>query len=303
MKNHYCDYIVDFLFEKQVNEWLSVHTIHTYKTCFNTLLRFSDIDLSNLNTFTEINFKRFLWSMLVKYKWTSYTYNRYKNNYKVFCDYLVNLWVLTDNPLSNIKLRKLSKPLPKYLNKFQVIKVKLLINKIYNTDDFLSIRNKTILYTYLFTWLRLYELINLSIDDLDFYNWLIRIKFWKGKKERYVPLVDSLQKKILSYLSIRKKYIRNSSNTSNTLFPTRFNWLMQHRDIYNIIKQIQKELNFKLTPHMFRHTFATELVRKNINIYSISKILWHSRLDTTKIYLNLDLGTIKDTINLSWLYV
>ncbi len=295
--NWYCYFIVDFLFEKQVNEWLSKFSIKSYKSSFNTFLKYWIINIEDKETLTEKNFKIFLWEMLLKYNWSSHTYNRTKKNLKVFFDYLIRIWYIQNNPLINIKLRKLEKTLPKYFNKTQVLELRKLINSKYSWSDYLSLRNNTILYTFLFTWIRLNELITLKISDLDFLSWIINIQHWKGNKQRLVPMVDFLQKKLIDYINQKKLYCDN-----DLLFATRYGWIMQHRDIYTFIKVIQKEVSYKITPHMFRHTFATELVRKNINLYNISKILWHSRLETTKIYLNLDLSSIKETLNLSNLY-
>lgn len=74
----------------------------------------------NLETFTELNFKKFLLESLNKYKWSSYTYNQRRKNLKIFCDYLIKRGLLPDNPFINIRVRKEEKPLPKYLNTIQV---------------------------------------------------------------------------------------------------------------------------------------------------------------------------------------
>ncbi|MDR3150426.1 MAG: site-specific integrase [Candidatus Peribacteria bacterium] len=84
-----------------------------------------------------------------------------------------------------------------------------------------------------------------------------------------MPLVNDLCKILISYLEKRKDYFLNS----NILFPTAFGNNMQHRYIYEIFYKVRSKLDFKFTPHTLRHTFATECVRKNINIYNISRIL------------------------------
>lgn len=66
---------------------------------------------------------------------------------------------------------------------------------------------------------------------------------------------------------------------------------MQKRDIYKIFLKIKNNLSFDFTPHMLRHTFATELIRKDVDIYKVSKVLWHSNIKTTQIYTWL---TVKD---------
>jgi len=293
MKNYDNLLIDSFLFEKSINEWLSPGTIKNYTTMFNLLCNNPYININKSNTFTEINFKRLLWDYLTKLNWGSHTYNKYRKNIKIYCDYLVKEKFLTINPIKDIKVRKTWKTIPKYLNTKQIIQVKRLIEQEFSCDDYITTRNKTILYFYLFSWLRLYELINLKLDDIDFINQTIKINKWKWNKDRLIPLIHKLWDKLLPYLQKKK----SSKINTNILFPTRFKWYMQHRDIYNILNKIKPYLNYNLTPHMFRHTFATELVRKNINIYNVSRILWHSDLKTTQIYLWLDLQAVNISLN------
>lgn len=286
-------FIDDFLFEKEINQWIRKSTIHTYKTCFNTLIDNKYINIDDSETFTELNFKRLLWDLFMSKKWSSHTYNRYKKNYKVFCDYLVRQGWLLENPLENLKDRKLDKALPKIFTQKQVNSILYTVKSLYNNSDFLSQRNLTIVYTYLLTWLRLYELVSLTFADVNLEEGYIRVRNWKGWKDRFVPVIHKLQRILESYLD----YHREANFNEEVFFPSRYWNFMQHRDIYAIMKKVQNQLWFRVTCHMFRHTFATELVRKNLNIYSISQILWHSKLDTTKIYLNFDTEKVKETIN------
>lgn len=288
------NYFIDtFLFEKQINQWLSNKTILTYNSCFNLLLNNPYIFLDNPWSFTELNFKRLLWETLIKNNWTSHTYNRYRKNYKVFCDFLIKESFIKENPLKHIKDRKVDKVLPKALLPKQVDEVIYLINRIFSNDDFVSKRNSAIIYTYLFTWIRLSELININTLAVNIEDWYIKINKWKGWKDRYVPIVNKLSFILCDYMKAREKF----DFQEKVFFPTRYWWYMQHRDIYSILNKIREKISFKLTCHMFRHTFATELVRKNLNLYNISQILWHSKLDTTKIYLNFDTESVKNSLN------
>lgn len=293
------NYFIDtFLFDKQINQWLSNKTILTYNSCFKLLLNNPYIFVDNPWSFTELNFKRLLWETLVKNNWSSHTYNRYKKNYKVFCSYLVKEKFILENPLKDIKDRKIDKVLPKALNTKQVEEVIYLISRLFWNDDFISKRNKAIIYTYLYTWIRLSELININTLSVNIEEWYIKINKWKGWKDRYVPIINKLSFILVDYMKARDKF----DFQEKVFFPTRYWWFMQHRDIYSILNKIRQKINFKLTCHMFRHTFATELVRKNLNLYNISQILWHSKLDTTKIYLNFDTESVKNSLNMLNIY-
>lgn len=297
MKYYWVNFIDDFLYEKSVNEGLSPKTLECYKTSFNLLFLNKYVDIEDFSTFTEINFKRMLWDAFLSNNWSSNTYNRYRKELKTFCDYLLKNGFLISNPFDNIEPRKLKKNLPKALNLKQV---KELFNTIENTffsKDFLSNRNKTIFYYYIYTWCRLSELIKLKFSDLDFLNKVIRINQWKWNKDRLVPLTNDLSDILIKYL-IKKN---ESWIFTNLVFPTK-NWReLQKRDIYSLVKKLKVSLSFDFTPHMLRHTFATELLRKELDIYKISRVLWHSNVKTTQIYLWLNLNDVSkklDTVSL-----
>jgi len=298
MKYYWIDFIDDFLYEKSVNQWLTKDSIHSYQTVFNSLFLNPYIEVENFESYKEINFKRLLWELFLKNEWSTHTYNRYRKNLKCFCDYLVRNWFLKDNPIKNIPIRKSWKNLPKTLDKKQIKELIQKIEKTFKNDDFISFRNKTILYFYIYTWCRLKELVKLKTYDVDFINWTIRINNWKWNKDRVVPLTFTLSDFLIKYLLIKNK----SWIKSEIFFPTRFCWYLQHRDIYNVVDKIKKWLSFSFTPHMLRHTFATELVRKNVNLYNISKVLWHSSIKTTQIYLWLDTEEIRENLNSISLY-
>lgn len=279
--------------EKYINEWLTNNTIKTYNVVLKHLINWSIIDIDKPETFTETNFKRLLFELQQKNKWTSRTYNRYRKNFKVFCSFLIKEWYIKDNPFNNIVERKIDKILPKIYTKEQVSLIKYTLNRLYNNPIYIDVRNLTIIYTYLYTWIRLYELINLKMSDINIDEWYILINRWKWWKDRYVPILDKLKPILYRYIDYRYKLNYDNSN----FFLTRFWWVIQHREVYKIIKTLQEKLWFKLTCHMFRHTFATELANNDVNIYNITQILWHSKIDTTKIYLNFNVSIIKNNLD------
>ncbi|HRI35778.1 MAG TPA: tyrosine-type recombinase/integrase [bacterium] len=233
-----------------------------------------------------------------KGKWTSWTFNRYRKNLKVFCDYLVNEGYLDSNPVSSIKKRKEDKPLPKYFTRKQIDLIFRAVNHLYPGDDYLAVRNRTIIYTYAYTGMRLYELINLSADSVNFYESNIRIDRAKGGKDRIIPILDRLYPILKTYATLRdKQYFK-----SDSFFPTFFGNPLQHREVYGIINRLKEKLDFPITCHMFRHTFATELASKNVNLYNIASLLGHSNLQTTRIYLNFCLDNVRDSLNNASLY-
>lgn len=293
MKYYGIDFIDDFLYEKAMNQWVTEATIHSYNSIFNTLFLNPFVDVEKFETYTEMNFKRFLWNFSLKNKWSAHTYNRYRKCLKCFCDYLVRNNYIKVNPLNNIPVKSIWKTLPRSLNQKQVRELIKKIETTFPWNDFMSLRNKTIVYFYIYTWARLKEIVNLKFSDIDFIAWQIRINKAKWNKDRIIPLVNTLSDFLIDYLLKKKR----SRVITDIIFPTRFWWVLQHRDIYEIFKKVKSWLSFSFTPHMLRHTFATELVRKKIDIYSIAKVLWHSSIKTTQIYFWLETTEIRDSIN------
>lgn len=282
-----------FLQEKQLWEWLAPTSIKLYKTAFNHLYNFDEIDIDDPLTLNSRNFKNFLYSTCSDRNWSSHAYNRIRKDLSVFCKWLVSEKILQENPFDAIPQKILPKKLPKHFTNEQVEKMKYAIHRIYPNDNFRDLRAKAIFYTYLYTWMRLYELINLNIENIDFQQKTINIKDWKWRKERKIPLLNTLIPILQAYEHARNNEILDTSK----FFPTQFWWTLQHREIYGIIKRLKKLLDFPITPHMFRHTFATELAKKNLNIYNLSQILWHTNINTTKIYLSFQCDSIGQQIN------
>ena len=300
MKYYWIDVIDEFLIEKSGNEWLSFKTIETYTSTFNILLTCNYIDPTNLETFSELNFKKFLLESLNRFKWSSYTYNQRRKNIKIFCDYLIRRNLLNENPFKNISVRKEEKPLPKYLNSTQIRELLSVIESEFKADDFLTLRNKTIFYFFLYTGLRLSELTSLRIQDINLLDYQISVVKGKWNKDRQVPLLDCLQVKLITYLNLHRKYFWSCK--CELLFPTKNGFIFRKRDMVYLFSKIQKKISFKLTPHMLRHTFATELVRKDINLYKISRILGHSNTKTTQVYLWLDTRDLRNDLNAKLLF-
>lgn len=293
MKHYWIELIDDFLEYKYIHCWLSNETIRTYVFVFNSFLESELFDFNDFSTFTEANFLKCLKDNLINKKWSSRTYNKMRKNLKVFCDYLIMKWKLTANPLEKITYRNTEKNLPKYLTRSQINILQRTIEKVYKCDNVISIRNKTIMYFYLFSWLRLSELTHLKLEDISFENNTIRVNKGKWWKDRVVPLISILKKKLKIYLSTCHKH----KIDIDILFPTRFWNCLQHRDIYNIFNKVRAKLSFRFTPHMCRHTFATTLINNDVPIYNVQKAMWHTDIKTTEIYVCLDMNNFAKKLN------
>lgn len=121
----------------------------------------------------------------------------------------------------------------------------------------------------------------------------LKVTKGKGMKDRMVPLDNALVKLLHHYM----KRARDELNDDGFLFPTVHGNALQQRDMRRMIDTIRYNISFHFTWHQLRHTFATELVRNNFDIYNISRILGHTKIDTTKIYLSVNVGHLKKQLD------
>jgi len=295
MKKFWNLYIDDFMLEKEVSQWIWKRMIEQYHTVFNLFIKSNQVIASDLVTYTTQNFKRFLWDNLVEKNWSSNTYNSYRKYLRCYCEFLKTEWYLLENPLDNIQKRKIAKQLPKALTKSETQELLNNIHKTFSDWTFMSKRNQTIIYTYLYTGLRLSELINLKLEDLQVHEWYLKVVKWKWSKDRIVPLNKDINKRLSYYIQDRNQNYEWIK--TDVLFPTRYWNNLQKRDLRTIIDKLRENISFHFTWHQLRHTYATELVRNNFDIYNIARILWHTRIDTTKIYLSVDTGMLKKQLD------
>ncbi len=293
MKKFWNIYVDDFLMEKSVNQWISDRMVEIYITTFRFVAKSKYIVLSDLTTYTTQNFKRFLWENFLERNWSSKTYNHYRTNLRCYCWYLKDEWYLDENPFDKILKRKEPKRLPKTLSKEQIKELLSSLSITFDTKTFLWIRNKTMVYLYLYSWMRLSELTNLKFENLKIHDWLIQVIKWKGDKERHIPLTKETVKNLFNYLKERRKVYFET----DYIFPTVYWNCLQKKDMQRLMKQIRGNISFHFTWHQLRHTYATELVRNNFDIYNISQILGHSSIDTTKIYLSVDIHKLKKQLD------
>ncbi len=208
---------------------------------------------------------------------------------KNFHAYLVKEKICKEDPAEFIERPKLRKALPKTLSEDDVDKL-LDINLVTPFDY----RNKAMLELMYGCGLRVSEVINLEINDIDVTNCLIRI-LGKGSKERDVPVGEYALKYLELYLEKRELLLKNKS--CDKLFLNNHGVGMTRQGFFKNLKQILKEkgLNTDVSPHTLRHSFATHLVNRGADLRSIQEMLGHSDISTTKIYAEVsDDKVIKD---------
>ena len=196
------------------------------------------------------------------------------------------------NPMEYIELPKVRKSLPKVLSIDDIDK--LLDIKL---DDAFSYRNKAMLELMYSSGLRVSELVNVRLHDIDVFNCIIRI-MGKGSKERIVPLGDYAINYISIYLNeYREKLVKYEMN--DYLFLNNHGKKMTRQGFFRIIKALAREQNIKtdFSPHTLRHSFATHLLNGGADLRSIQEMLGHSDISTTQIYTHVSKEELKENYN------
>ncbi len=212
---------------------------------------------------------------------------------RIFFDYLIFEEYRKENPTNLIEAPKIGRKLPDTLS---LEEIDLLISSI-DLSKPQGERNRTILETLYSCGLRVSELTNLQISDLFFDEGFIRV-IGKGNKQRFVPINIETQKYIKLYISTIRNHITIQKGFEDTVFLNRRGKNLSRVMIFTIIKNLAIEVGIKkkISPHTFRHSFATHLLERGADLRAIQQMLGHESITTTEIYMHLDKSFLKEVV-------
>lgn len=222
--------------------------------------------------------------------------NKTKSHYLTvingFYNFLINENIINHNPAESIQRPKTTKSLPNYLSIEEVDQILDL-----KLDNPLAYRNKAMLELLYASGMRISELTNLKLSQIDFDECQVRIE-GKGKKERIVPLNDVSIKYLKLYLNDYRDFILKTKS-SEYLFINNFGNQITRQGFFKILKKIcqSKRIKKKVSPHTLRHSFATHLLNNGADLRVIQELLGHENLVTTEIYTHVSNQKIKDDYN------
>ena len=216
-----------------------------------------------------------------------------------FFNYLIFENYRTDNPLDLIETPKIGRKLPDTLS---VEDIDNLISAIDLNYEFRGVnlghRNKAILETLYSCGLRVSELINLKLSDLFFEEGFIKVT-GKGSKERFVPIGESTKHYINLWKTTVRIHIDTAANAKDILFINYKGNKLTRAMIFTIIKQLADKIGLQKTisPHTFRHSFATHLLENGADLRAIQMMLGHESITTTEIYTHIDRSHLTRVLN------
>ena len=252
------------------------------------------MEKNNIKSYKNIKYKDI--NNYLKYlddnKYSIYSVVRKISSIKAFHKYLSINYNLEDAS-AKIESPRFYKKLPNILT---IEEVDMLLNiELKNDFDY---RNKAMIEVMYATGLRVSELVNLELNNVDLDNNLIRC-YGKGNKERIVPLGDIASKYLNIYLeehrdNLKKKYL------CDKIFLNNHGKGITRQGFFIILKDIaeKKGINKNITPHMLRHSFATHLLNNGADLRTIQVMLGHSNLSTTQIYTNVSNDILKENYDL-----
>jgi len=275
----------DYQLYLQIERGLSKNSIDNYALDVKKLIRFietNNINDSPINISSEI-IQQFIYDIAKTVNARSQS--RLISGLRSFFNYLVFEDYRKDNPLELIESPKIGRKLPDTLSEEEIDNIIKAIDLSKPEGE----RNRAMLETLYGCGLRVSELINLKISDLFFDEGFIKVT-GKGDKQRFVPIIDVTQKYINIYRTEIRKHLNIKPGHEDTLFLNRRGKQLTRAMIFTIIKQLAVKIGLKknISPHTFRHSFATHLLQNDADLRSIQLMLGHESITTTEIYVHLD---------------
>lgn len=213
---------------------------------------------------------------------------------KSFYKYLLIEGTITSDPTALLESPKIGRKLPDILS---MEEIDLLIEAV-DLSKSEGQRNKAMLETLYSCGLRVSELVNLKITNLFFDQGFIKVE-GKAGKERLVPVSGRAIDEINKYLSGYRKTLNVSKDSENILFLNRRGRKLSRVMIFTIIKNLAEKIGLKkkISPHTFRHSFATHLINGGADLRAVQEMLGHESILTTEIYTHLDSDYLRSTIH------
>lgn len=275
----------EYVFNEQVNKYLDYLEFER-KLSKNTIASYKN-NLKSLNSYFKDNLLNVTYNDLQKYLVTLKNLNARSVAHHItvinsFYNFLLDEEIIRENPCLNLVSPKIPKKLPNFLTEEEVSR--LLDVNLLTPYDY---RNKAMLELLYATGLRISELCNLKITDVDIHNCFVRV-YGKGNKERIVPVTDLALKYLEIYVTKYRPIILKNT-ISDYLFISNSLTNISRQGFFKIIKKECQKSGIKknVSPHVLRHSFATHLLKHGADLRVIQELLGHEDIATTQIYAHL----------------
>jgi len=269
-----------FLKYLQFEKRYSSNTVISYNNDLTQFFKFCEnvSDNDSETTVTHRTIRNWI-VFLVEKSYSTRSVNRKITTLKSYYRFLLREGIIENNPLDKVLSPKIKKRLPSFVEKE---KMDFLLDEVKFGDDFCGVRDRLIIEMFYSTGMRLSELVNLSLHSVDMYNQTLKV-LGKRNKERIIPFSTNLKKQITEYLELRE---RLPVNNNDFFFITEKGRQVYQKMIYNLVNKYLSLVTSleKRSPHVLRHTFATQMLNNGADLNAIKELLGHSNLSATQIY-------------------
>lgn len=287
-------YIKGFKSYLQLEKSLSGNSIESYLRDVDKLLQFLEAHDYNISPQKlEVSHFRELLKWVSELGMSPHTQSRMLSGIKAFYKYLLIEDVVNVNPTELLESPKLGRKLPEVLSIAEIDTLFKAIDRSSPEGE----RNRAMLETLYSCGLRVSELTGLKLTDILKEEGFIRVT-GKGNKERIVPVGSSALKHIELYTSNVRNQLKIKKESEDIIFLNRRGGQLSRVMVFTIIKNLAVEAGIKkkVSPHTFRHSFATHLIEGGADLRAVQEMLGHESITTTEIYTHLDRQYLKDTI-------
>ncbi|HIZ28321.1 MAG TPA: tyrosine recombinase [Candidatus Adamsella sp.] len=281
-------YLEDFRLYLEIEKNFSPHTILAYHKDVSDFLSYlgsMDADRVQHKTIREYL------ASIQPHNYSKTTVSRKIAAIRTFYRYLYRERIVEANPADNIKSPRKNKSLPKFLTETEAMSI---IDAI-ETNTPAGFRNHTILEVLFVTGMRISELCHLKFENLNLEQNEITV-FGKGGKERIVLISNRAKKYMQSYMEkIRPILCKKEHSEEDFVFVNNTGFMLQPKSVYNVIKDTAKKLKIqkKVSPHVFRHSFATKMLEKGADLRIVQELLGHASISNTQIYTHVSTERLK----------
>ncbi len=286
--------IIDFKYYLQVEKSLSINSVTSYEDDITKLMIFietaypskkpSDVTLQDLQAFLKY---------ISEFNFTETTQSRIISGIKHFYKFLILENYLQINPAELLETPRIKRKLPVFLSVEEIDLILSFIDRSTPEGE----RNMAMLETLYSCGLRVSELISLKLTNLHIDEGFISV-IGKGNKERLIPIGKSALKLIQNYVTNHRNHITIKKNSEDMIFLSKRGTPITRQMVFYVLKDLAEKAGIKkqLSPHTFRHSFATHLVEGGADLRAVQEMLGHESITTTEIYTHLDQYFLRENI-------
>ena len=299
MKKEMLEYVKRYLIHLQLERRLEGNTINSYWYDLEKYTKYlvEDLNITNIDKIKRFDINSFLSSLnfynkknnRIQYRESSVS--RYVSSIKGFHTYLLDQEIISKDPSEKITSPKIKKKIPEILSvkEIDLIVKSISLNK---SNDY---RDRAIISLLYSSGIRISELMKLKLIDINIQNSILSI-IGKGDKQRIVPVGEKALDHLLYYINDYRILFVKKKNSMGYLFLNNRGGALSRMGIWNIVKKrvMESSINKNITPHIFRHSFATHLIEGGADLIAVQQMLGHSDITTTQIYTHLDKTYLKE---------